>query len=55
MKKQLTQFAGGGNHYLAPEMEVVEVSVEQGFTLSDYYGEEGDAGGDLGEDNYGDY
>lgn len=55
MKKQLTKFVGGGNHYLAPEMESVEISVEQGFALSGGFGEEGDAGGDLGEDNYGDY
>lgn len=53
MQKKQTKFVGGGTPYLAPELEILEVSVEQGFAGS--YGDEGAAGGDLEEDNYGDY
>ena len=52
MQKKQTKFVGGGTPYLAPELEILEVSVEQGFAGS--YGDEGAAGGDLEEDNYGD-
>lgn len=55
MLKKERKFVGGGSSYLAPEVEVLEISVEQGFALSNGYGEEGEAGGDLGDDNYGDF
>ena len=41
-------------NYLAPEVELVEVAVESGFTNSPTFGNEGMAGQDLGFNDYED-
>ena len=43
-------FQGGGNPYIAPELEIVTVEVEKGFATSPNpldYSEEGSAGKDI--------
>uniref|UniRef100_UPI00405768D6 hypothetical protein n=1 Tax=Alistipes sp. TaxID=1872444 RepID=UPI00405768D6 len=52
MLKKERKFVGGGSSYLAPEVEVLEISVEQGFALSN----EGSAGWENGggDDDYND-
>ncbi len=41
------------NNYLSPELLVEEVLVEYGFAATNDYGQSGEAGGDIGENDYG--
>ena len=40
-------------NYSSPELFVEEVVVEYGFALTGDYGQSGEAGGDIGENDYG--
>lgn len=54
MKMRYTQ--GGGNpDYSAPVIETLEVSIEKGFADSTFFGEEGEPGGGLGDNNFGEF
>lgn len=55
MKKTFTNPMGGGCEYLAPEVEIMAISVEQGFAASVTYGDEGYAGQDIDNNDYGDF
>ena len=52
MQKKQTKFVGGGTPYLAPELEILEVSVEQGFAGSVEFGDYGAAGQGGSYDEY---
>lgn len=40
-------------NYTSPELFVEEVMVEYGFAITNDYGQSGEAGGDIGENDYG--
>lgn len=40
-------------NYTSPELLVEEVMVEYGFAITNDYGQSGEAGGDIGENDYG--
>lgn len=40
-------------NYSSPELFVEEVVVEYGFAITNDYGQSGEAGGDIGENDYG--
>lgn len=40
-------------NYTSPELLVEEVVVEYGFAITNDYGQSGEAGGDIGENDYG--
>lgn len=47
---------GGGNStYSAPAIEVIDIATEKGFATSPQYGDEGNAGADPSDNDYGDY
>ncbi len=55
MKRNLTNPTVGVS-YLAPEVEILAISVEQGFAVSGgFYGDDGEAGQDIDNNDYGDF
>lgn len=57
MNKQLLFTRGGEFEYSAPAIDTVDVRIEKGFAESDpvNYGPEGDAGGEPGFNDGGDF
>lgn len=56
MKKTILNTRGGEFDYSAPTLEILSVTVEQGFAASERdYGDYGDPGDDLFDDPYGDF
>lgn len=59
MKKPILNTRGGEFDYSAPTLEILSVTVEQGFAATspswEDYGEYGDPGDDLFDDPYGDF
>lgn len=58
-KNDYSDLRGGVERYVAPSLDVLDVSVEKGFQISPVdtinYGTEGDAGGDPTENDYGSF
>lgn len=48
---------GGGNSYSSPSIEILSISIEKGFADSIVldYGSTGEAGGNVTDNNYGEY
>ena len=59
MKKTILNTRGGEFDYSAPALEILSVTVEQGFAATspswEDYGDYGDPGDDLFDDPYGDF
>lgn len=60
MKNNYSDLRGGVERYVAPSLDVLDVSVDKGFTISDpadlnYASEEGTPGGNSTEHNYGSF
>ena len=58
MKKPILNSRGGESEYSAPTLEILSVTVEQGFAVSpveEDYSDYGDPGKDLYDDPYGDF
>ena len=48
--KKMNNYWGG---YQAPALEVLDVTIENGFAASSIYGDEGEAGQEINEEFYG--
>ncbi len=48
--KKMNNYWGG--EYAAPALEVLDVTIENGFAASPIYGDEGEAGQEINEENY---
>ena len=58
MKKHYESMVkGGGNSYSSPSIEILSISIEKGFADSIVldYGSTGEAGGNVTDNNFGDY
>ena len=58
MKKPILNSRGGESGYSAPTLEILSVTVEQGFAVSpveEDYSDYGDPGKDLYDYDYGEY
>lgn len=51
--KKMNNYWGG--EYQAPALEVLDVTIENGFAASPAFGEYGEAGQEINEESYGEF